>query len=284
MDDTRCLWCDGDRYQVGTLDALAVAKRCQCFEICPTCQNRGLRLETTPEGDTFAIACDCRTLDLRIARFNEARIPARFAKANLDGYEDRDGTQKKIKYAYLQYRDDFSPGSRGFLLWGKPGVGKTHLMCALMSYLTLEKGISCRYVEFMQLVFDLKKDFAEGRWESTTVSPLLAVEVLLIDELGKGRNSEWELAVLDELVSSRYNAGKTLLATSNYLPKATPGTNVPITLEGGMRLPGTLEERLGDRIYSRLTEMCQFVEVKGQDYRCRPDRHQGKTKVLLKKT
>jgi len=153
-----------------------------------------------------------------------------------------------------------------------------------MSYFTLERGISCRYIEFMQLIFDLKKDFAEGRWESSTLSPLLSVEVLLIDELGKGRNSEWELAVLDELVSSRYNSGRTLLATSNYLPRANPGVAVPVTMEGGMRIPGTLDERLGDRIFSRLTEMCQFMEIVGDDYRARATELPSGKKGLLSTT
>jgi DNA replication protein DnaC len=281
MDDSHCTSCDGDRYLVGTLDAQAVARRCQCFDVCPACQNQGHILVTDEEGNAYARACDCRFLDQRIARFNEARIPARFARTSLDDYKERDPTQKKAKYAFLQYRDDYTAGQRGLLVWGKPGVGKTHLVCSLMSYLTLERGISCRYVEFMQLIFDLKKDFAEGRWESSTLSPLLSVEVLLIDELGKGRNSEWEIAVLDELVSSRYNSGKTLLATSNYLPRATPGVAAPVTMEGGMRIPGTLDERLGDRIFSRLTEMCQFMEVTGDDYRAREADSSSRKKGLL---
>jgi len=284
MDESHCTSCDGDRYLVGTLDAHAVAQRCPCFEVCPACQNQGNVLVTDDLGNSYARACDCRFLDQRIARFNEARIPARFARSSLDDYKERDATQKKAKYAFLQYRDGYAAGHRGWLLWGKPGVGKTHLMCSLMSYFTLERGISCRYIEFMQLIFDLKKDFAEGRWESSTLSPLLSVEVLLIDELGKGRNSEWELAVLDELVSSRYNSGRTLLATSNYLPRANPGVAVPVTMEGGMRIPGTLDERLGDRIFSRLTEMCQFMEIVGDDYRARATELPSGKKGLLSTT
>lgn len=234
------------------------------------------------EGDlSFASPCDCTLLDRRVALYNAAAIPARFSGKWIEDIEELDRSQKELKYALLKHRDTFTPGDRGFLIWGASGVGKTHAVCGLLAYLTLEHAVSCRYVDFMQLLYDLKQAYAQNRWESDLVSPLLAVDVLVIDELGKGRNTEWELSILDELISARYNAHKTLHCTSNYPPEQTAPPGESPSVDGGLRLPGSLQERLGERIYSRLHEMCRFVQVSGEDYRRRagkrPVRRSGGT-------
>ena len=270
-----CPKCDGDGYQVYKDGAVAVATRCTCQTTCPVCQGSGFDLREDADGQRVAFRCRCRGLDARIDLFNNANIPARFANKHIDDIETGGNpSMRAMKQRFLAYRDSYQPGQAGFVLWGLPGVGKTHLLCGLLSWLTLERGISCRYVDFMQLLFDLKQGYSEGRWESDTVVPLLKADVLVIDELGKGRNSEWELAVLDELISHRYNSEKTLHGTSNYPPTPQKGAQAqgPF-MEGGIRAPSTLSDRLGDRIYSRINEMCHVLEARGEDYR------QGKNKA-----
>jgi len=88
--------------------------------------------------------------------------------------------------------------------------------------------------------------------------------VLAIDELGKGRNTEFEGTVLDELVSRRYNAGRTILATTNYTPGVSQGIATPEFATG--KRPALID-RVGDRVYSRLVEMCSMVQIEGEEYR-----------------
>ena len=83
------------------------------------------------------------------------------------------------------------------------------------------------------------------------------IPFLVIDELGKGRGSEWELGVLDDLISKRYNAQRTTVLTTNY----------PIQKSSAYEGEEDLSERVGIRIYSRLTEMCRPVRLSGADYR-----------------
>ena len=91
--------------------------------------------------------------------------------------------------------------------------------------------------------------------------PLVTLPVLVIDELGKGRGSEWELGVLDELISKRYNAHRTTLFTTNYgLESSAKSTEASKGFE-------SLQERVGSRIYSRLIEMCKPIRISGRDYR-----------------
>ena len=100
------------------------------------------------------------------------------------------------------------------------------------------------------------------------IDPLVQVEVLGIDELGKGRNTQFEGTVLDELVSRRYNAERTIVATTNYAPDPSAGVRTPNLANVANRdARPALVDRVGDRVFSRLQEMCDFTPVHGPDYR-----------------
>ena len=119
--------------------------------------------------------------------------------------------------------------------------------------------------------------FASDRSELSTLEPLMAVDVLAIDEIGKGRNSDWEKNILDQLIMGRYNRNRTVIASTNYrltLPETVKrgSFNVPLdTGEDRARPPeySTKELRtlVGDRTYSRLVEITDFYELHGDDFR-----------------
>jgi DNA replication protein DnaC len=166
--------------------------------------------------------------------------------------------------------------TKGFLLYGRPGAGKTHLLVAALRYLALEKGVGGRYVEFMLLLSDIRAGFDANRGHMEILRPLLHVPVLAIDELGKERGTEWERSMLDELISRRFNSGLATLFATNYFLEEKES---PVRHEPGMRNTRspdfareaeamTLPRRVGDRIYSRLNEMCSFVKLDpGHDLR-----------------
>ena len=74
------------------------------------------------------------------------------------------------------------------------------------------------------------------------------------------------MAVVDELISRRYNGMKTLLATTNYAPGAPTG-NAPPNLATSQKLSQTLGDRVGDRVYSRLLQLVDFLPIEGRDHR-----------------
>src|SRR5690606_10783657 len=123
---------------------------------------------------------------------------------------------------------------------------------------TLDKAIGCGFVEFTHLLGELRRLYSEGRSETEILAPLAAIPVLAIDELGKGRSNDFELRIIDELVSRRYNdTAVSTFFTSNYAP-------------GGQRPDTTVEslaDRIGERVESRLYEMCEFIPLTGNDYR-----------------
>jgi DNA replication protein DnaC len=277
--DTACLECGGIGYLVDQVPgAAARARRCGCQAACSRCGGTGYTL--VPSGaSTVAQVCACRHLDDRIALFNRIGIPAAVARASFDAFKGWSPDHARAKavaedFAKKLRRDE---PTKGFLLYGRPGAGKTHLLVATLRWLALEKGIAGRYVEFMLLLSDIRAGFSENRSHMEILKPLLSVPVLAIDELGKERGTEWERSMLDELISRRFNSGQATLFATNYFlderespvseqPGRVVRTRTPEFQRDAEQM--TLSRRVGDRIYSRLNEMCTFVRLDpGHDLR-----------------
>lgn len=269
--DPRCPDCHGDGYLVVRDGEVARAATCGCTGVCPICRDSGW-VAVSSERRARRTRCDCQRLVARIRAFNEARIPARHADSTRARFEPA-GPSMQGFVAVNKYLEAYRPGeeNRGLILFGDVGRGKTHLLVALLRDLVFRRGITGRFVEFSHLVGDLKAGFDLGRGTHELLDPLVRVEVLAIDELGKGRNTEFEGTVVDELVSRRYNAAATILATTNFAPGAS-GHGVGNAADPSRTLP-MLADRLGDRVYSRLRETCDFVECRGDDWR---ELHRGR--------
>ncbi len=286
-----CAQCAGRGWVVTPDGDRAHAEVCTCLGPCERCGGRGHVLTERPGGYVYATPCACAALPRRVELFNAAGIPARYATATLEEIDDDGADRQRAKYFLLRYRDEFRPGARGVLLAGPPGTGKTHMIAALLGYFALERGIACRFVEFGELLGRIKEGYATGRSEAAIVGHLLRIPVLAIDELGKGRGTEWELAVLDSLVNRRYNAGLSTFFTTNYPIEATRETRGLHEALGAANLQApmqartdalrfdpalqTLEDRIGARMFSRVCEMCHLMRVAGEDWRRRARRPRG---------
>jgi DNA replication protein DnaC len=278
-ESTSSCGCGGSGYVVEqVLGRAARARRCACQQACPRCGETGYTL--VPSGPShIAQVCSCRHLDERIGLFNEIGIPAAVAAASFDSFKAWSPHASRAKTVAEGFAQKFrgDAPTKGFLLYGRPGAGKTHLLVAALRHLALEKGISARYVEFMLLLSDIKAGFSENRGHMDVLRGLITVPVLAIDELGKERGTEWERSMLDELISRRFNSGlATLFATNYFLEegenpvKDAPGGRVNTRSQDYARDAEslTLARRVGDRIYSRLNEMCTFVKLDpGHDLR-----------------
>lgn len=242
---------------------------------CPICNGSG-RAQLEREGVVHMGRCRCQRLPDRVRLFNRAKLPSRFSTATFVSFaQEPDGAVKELDpSAYValsqcaQFVESFDPTTRnrGLVLHGPVGRGKTHLMIAMLRALILRHGIEVHFVAFSHLLSMLKEGYSTGKSDAPVLSMLGKVPLLAIDELGKGRLTDWELAVIDEVISRRYNGVGCVIATTNYGPGEATGVNT-INLSNNKGPVQKLADRVGERVYSRLCEMVDFVELKGKDHR-----------------
>ncbi len=230
---------------------------------CAWCAGRGRR-EVVIDGVARVGTCRCQMLPDRIALFNAMRVPARHAHCTLSSFRIENDSHRLAIEAVRSLVDRVrgQDDRAGLVLYGAPGRGKTHLALAAARELIFRHGIPVRFVEFSHLVSDIREGIGRNDPDATTLAPYISPPVLIIDELGKGRKTDFELSVLDEIVSRRYNARGALLATTNFPLRAPPrkptDTHAPVE---------TLPERLGERVFSRLHETVRWLQLEGEDYR-----------------
>lgn len=271
---------DCDRYTLGYLRTegrLAYYDPCeQCLEGCSGCGGIGFTFERNDEGYEVSVRCrDCGPQRAALERFNRAGLLSDFATAQFDELDvsDRSTNLAGVTLKVQNWAKSYLPGKRGFCLVGGVGSGKTHLLTATVRWAVLLRAASARYVDFSILMNDLKRALDEDRPTTALINPLVDTQLLAIDELGKGRKSEYELSVIDQLINERYSRGLTTIFATNFdIEDETTGrsrkTNYTHdTLVGAMR--ERLELRVGTPIFSRVSAMAEWIHVDAGDWRRR---------------
>ncbi len=254
-----------------------VATLCSCVVDCILCAGSCMK----PNNDN--VVSSCATISPRkiVGLINEARIPVRYLNADLAKFEGFSAKEPLQKTTVANWLRTLQPGkSSGLLLSGPVGMGKSWFLAAVAKHLAFQ-GVSVRYADFFQLVHQLRDAYAKEQSDKSSLVPLQQVDVLIIDELGKGRNSEWELSVADSLISERYNANKCIIAATNYPLSGSPEDNAKreinylraadqgTTNQMNANTFEPLSQRIGARMFSRLSENCVCIEVSGADRRRR---------------
>ncbi len=242
-------------------DQYARAQLCGCVSECADCGGSGTVFLENERGYRYLERCGtCGVVRLKVRRYNNAKIPSKFAGVLKSDNIDPRGHSQLDAMTYVTSFVDKYPEEKGFLLMGGPGLAKTRLAVGAIAELTLQKAVECVFTDFFFLLGDLREAYSAGIPENEIIGPLINAEILVIDEMGKGRSSEWEQNILDQLISKRYNSSKKTLVTTNYVAR----DSLPKKSRNNTEV---LEDRVGERIASRLYEMCAPLFIEGSDYR-----------------
>ena len=273
-----CRRCRDNKYVFINQKGKVQVEACTCFE-CKVCEGSRRIFEETSEGISKIRECECNGLIKRISLFNQAGIPGKFVHEDFSSFSmdpPQHRTQKNAFLSSKNFIDDYvdrkGQYSQGLIYMGAPGLGKTHLVVSVIKELVMQHGVECKFVDFFELLRDIRHGYGEDISEKDFIDPYVGVKVLVIDELAKGRNTDWELTILDHFISTRYNDDdKVTLVTTNFSDKldsalALGSRNNKQSISNAYSR-FTIEEKVGARIYSRLMEMCKKVNLEGTDYR-----------------
>ncbi len=224
---------------------------------CPSCGGYGWVLRDRNDVEAVAACPDCRSQARLDGLLEKARIPPRYLDRDFKVYSFQTARQEQALKRSIEYVESFPAVDRGLLFVGSCGVGKTHLSVAILKEIIQAKGISGRFVDEAEFLRGLQHSYGPGSAETAReiLFPLMHVDLLVWDDLGTVRGTEWVSETIHTVLNHRYTHSKHTILSTNRPLKALDS--------GGEALEG----KIGVRLVSRILEMCEIVEIDGPDAR-----------------
>jgi DNA replication protein DnaC len=250
MAKADCKFCGGTGWTISEKDGISSADRCTCVA-----ESRAEELEV------------------------RAQIPRNYRDASFENFllpQDNPIARKSLSDVMLAVKS-FIRGyptnpKPGLLLVGASGTGKTHLAVAVLREL-LTRGHEGIFFDYQNLLERIRSGYNEALGTSNREAYRVALEteILLLDDLGAHRATNWVEDTVTAIVTYRYNHRKPLIATTNLAdPDIGTAMFEKSALPGGHTALPTLQEQIGERARSRLFEMCLVVRMPSvSDYRVR---------------
>ena len=245
--------------------------------VCPNCAGTGWKIVEREEV-SGAERCECVAADRALRLDAEAGLPPLYANASFENFllpRENPVAYRELTEVFLSvrgYAREF-PNTKqpGLLLMGYPGTGKTHLAVAALRSI-MAKGFAGLFYDYQNLLDKIRSgyDAASGASDREAYRIAMDAEILLLDDLGAHRVTEWVEDTVTSIITTRCNQRKPLIATTNLIdPDAGFSTRERRT-DGSVDYKTTLTERIGERARSRLFEMCRVIKMPlVEDFRIR---------------
>jgi DNA replication protein DnaC len=241
---------------------------------CERCGGTGFLIVTRDDGREFAQPCACRRQGATAvgadALVQAARIPPRYEHCLLTNFDSISGSHRAALERAMSYCSGYphlgSEEGLGLLFTGSSGVGKTHLAVAVLQELASAKRVKSQFWDFQELMREIRNSYnpETSTTELQVLEPVINTDLLVLDDLGAWKVTDWMNDTLFYLLNSRYLARRATLITTNFIDvspeQAKRSADQHITKE-------FLVERIGVRLRSRLMEMCLLVPIDGSDFR-----------------
>lgn len=218
---------------------------------CDKCRDTGWILIPQEKYAPLAISCECRELEKIKNSWIAAGINPETSTQTFSNFEVWNESSRRAKETATAYFKDFNNirncRKNSILLCGQVGGGKTHLSVALALNF-LKKNIKVVYMPYRDVITRIKQNMLDEEYYRKSISKYQTCEVLLIDDLFKGKITESDMNIMFEILNYRY---------INYLP-------VIISTELVVENLLSFDEAVGSRVY----EMCKdyVVEIeRGMD-------------------
>ena len=198
-----------------------------------------------------------RLARLRISRlFASARIPRAYDGDTFADYTVTATNKDAVDAAHMMVADEI----KGLFLHGEKGTGKTKL-AAIIANERARAGSPVLFASVPDLMADIRRSFKDGT-TSEAVQAVKNTPFLVLDDLGAEKMTEWVGEQLFCIVNHRYNERLATVVTSNYSPTRIIAHMATVDRGGNV-----IDDMQGQRIMSRIYEMCERVEIRGKDYR-----------------
>jgi DNA replication protein DnaC len=245
---------------------------------CAICNDTGWRSIARGK-EREVVRCDCRVKSRSERLLGSAKIPPRYEHCDLSTFQcDQDDKDQhslaKAKLYAGRFVEEYPTEKTGLLFVGSVGVGKTHLAVGILKALIRDKGVPSLFCDYRELLKSIQNSFNASvqATEMGILRPVFDAEVLVLDELGAVRSTEWVFDTVNYILNSRYNNNKTTIITTNFpdKPEQARGeddNSRSYSAADRAARRETLGDRIGERMRSRLHEMCKKVEMEGPDFR-----------------
>lgn len=186
---------------------------------CDKCQDTGWILIPQEHTQPLAITCDCRKVEKLRHEWKASGINTEMSKHKFSNFQIWNEASQGAKDTALAYYNDFDEikdsRKNSILFCGQVGSGKTHLSVALAINF-LEKKNKVVYMPYRDVITKIKQNMIDAEYYTKMIHKYKVCEILLIDDLFKGKINESDTNIMFEIINYRYLKFLPIIVSSEF--------------------------------------------------------------------